>query len=466
MMDNSVGQVFPGAFLWTKPIKVGQLQQPNLIDARPPVTVTFTGLKEIPSNLPDAKTIATDSISLSHTGKYSDFEAKARPIFKANTAGGNRLSADFKVSYSFSTAVQKMGMSAKYFSNKFSIDDSSFKSSSESVALLTIDQVYYSAATDAPPAGGYLPDSIVQASPDLAASLDQGIRANGELAYVRKVDYGRRVLIAITSTASREKLERAMAASIKVFKSDFKGSLDKESEETWSSTHGKLIIIGGSLPEGIGATFGGDFSQFSRTVEAIMSKESLAYNPQAGAVPVSFEMAYVADNTPMQVFETVEFAGRIPVRDWKRKNQTDKIITEGRDAAVIHDDDEIHSDDFTLVRITKQNFRLSANRTTVHFDLEWQALEADDDKKTHHKTVIQSSKTFSYPFNKPIKSISTAAQQPVAGQWIPGENNSPISFPNTAPLSNIRIQFDGPGRGDHRKQSFTADLTFEVWAED
>ena len=479
MMDNTIGVVFPGAFLWAAAARDGQLHQLDQIPGRPPVTITFSGLVDPTTTAASASTndlvvmsgkprnSSKPFSSFSTNGTFSDFEEKSRKIFKSSIPATNRIVADYNVSSSLKEALLNTGLSANYWCARMSAGLGNIEKSDRTVAILTLDQVYYSAATDAPLLGGYLPDELVKNDPLLAARLAQGAITGGEVSYVRKVDYGRRLIATMSSQSSVDEFKQALSFAVKAIGSGIEGTESAEVKKAWNSVEGKLILIGGNYPDGLSEVFGGDMKSFVNAVKSVMSKESLAYNPKAGAVPIAFELGYARDNAPMQVFETAEFAGRIPLRVFGKVTQKKEVRTSGADSAIVQGDSEIDSDDWTLVRITSQKLTLSQDKRTLHFDIEWSAYEGESDRTIDSdNTIITSSKRFDFSFNKPIKSIISPTAFGSAGQWYAGGIDTPQAFPDHGLLNNIRVNFDGDGDNDNKRQSLTADLTFTIWLEE
>jgi hypothetical protein len=372
----------------------------------------------------------------------------------------------FIIRQSLKDALLSIQLSAKYWEASMSAGLKNIRSESRTVALMTLDQVNFSATADAPPLGGYLPEDLVKNNELVSSRLVTGMVTGGEPVYVRRVDYGRRVLVSLSSESSSEELNDALKVAVDFVKGEFKGEFTEKQKQAFKSVEGKIVIIGGKYPDGVSGFFGGDLSAFVKTIQAIMAKQNVDYDPKEGAVPVSFELAYVDDNAPMQVFETAEFAGKIPVRRFEKVVKSKHVKTTGQDAAVTRQDDEIDSDDWTLVQLTSQRLRLSEDRRTVHFDLVWQAFEAEKNKSIRNdRTIIRSSKTFSFPFPKPIKTIISKAAFGAQNQWYAGKVHTAQPFDNCGLLSNIRVKFDADGDKDHLVQSLQADLEFSVWLE-
>lgn len=453
MMDNTIGKIYPGALLWVDPVVDGRLHEVERIDDRPAVRATVSG------------PILTTS-DCRHKGTFSDFLGQCSPVIGSIESTPVRMKSNFRVSTALEDALLDIGMSAKYWTVKV---DSSFhrsQSTRRTFAVLALDQVYYSITTDAPPLGGYLPEDIVRSHPELARFLARGVEENGEIAYVRRVDYGRRLIIVLSSEATEQQLLQALKVTVSAIKFGGEVQINDETKKTWNSVEGQLILIGGKYPDGVATLFSGSPEGFVQTVRAVMAKENVIYSREEGAVPVSFELAYVSDAAPMQVYETAEFSGKIPLRSWGRSTQRFQITTTGNDARVIRQDAEIHSDDWTLVQIVSQELSLSADRNVVDFKLVWRAIEAEEDQTVKAKTIIESIVTIQKPLPRPAKHIISPTQIGPREEWYAGEVQRPVPFPDHGLLSNIRVQFDGPGGKDDQLQHLEADLEFEVWLEE
>jgi hypothetical protein len=475
MMDNTVGHVFPGALLWAAEVRDGRLHQLEQIPGRPPVTVTFAGMREIPSSLPVAAVVSTNKqatgeetrhVSFEHNGRFSDFEEKARPILKQNSAPSSRLVSDYVIRESLKDALLSIGLSAKYWEASMSAGLQNIRNEKRTVAIMTLDQVNFSATADAPPLGGYLPEQLLKTNETVASRLVSGMTSGGEPVYVRKVDYGRRVIVSLSADSSKEELNEALKVAVDAAAYSFKGNIVDKRKVAFNSVEGKLIIIGGKYPEGVNGFFGGDLSAFIKTIQAIMAKTNVDYDPKVGAVPVSFELAYVDDNAPMQVYETAEFSGKIPIRSFGKQVRTEKITTNFRDAMKFDGDEEIHTDDWTLVEISSQKLELSKDGRTVTFTLVWQASEAQKDRSIRKgATKIKSSKSFPVRFTKPVKILSQTSFG-TRRQWYSGAAHALQSFDNCGLLRNIRVQFDDKTRDSVRAQRLEAELEFTVWMEE
>ncbi|MCC6359803.1 MAG: thiol-activated cytolysin family protein [Phycisphaerales bacterium] len=455
MMDNTIGKAFPGSFLWAAPLRDGRLEPLRAIPGRPPVHTSFTALRD------DAA--GAVPVIFEHDGSFSGFMSEALSLFGARAIGGTRLKVDFKVSTSIDDALLSIGMSAKMWGFRMQAGLEHFVSERRSVAIMAVDQVFYSAAVDAPPIGGFLPRQLVIDTPELATELVVGAERGGEVAYVRKVDYGRRILIALSAEAHVDEMNRALEVAVNFIRGGFRGEIDQATRSLWESVEGKMIIIGGSYPNGISGFFGGDLDAFIETIRAITSADYI--NDTSGGVPVSFELAYAADDAPMQVFETTEFAGKIPGRRWGRVVITEPVTTNSDHARLYLGDNEMHSDDWTLVELTNQHLSLSDDSRTLIFSVVWRALEGDADRVVRNRTRFESLRTFYFPMAGAVRTIESPTSIAERQEWYAGERHNFNAFPDHGLLTNISFRFDGPGGRDDLLQAMQATLNVTVWLE-
>lgn len=458
MTDNTIGKVFPGSLLWAAPIRDGRLGQVEQIPGRPPVTTSFTLVRDV-----EPRPIA---LTFDHNGSFSSFLTGAADVFGAVGSGGTRVAADFKISSSVEDALLSIGMSAKFWGSSVTAGLSTIQSERRSVAIMTLDQVFYSSAVDIPNFEGFLPQRLIRGNSQLARALADGAERDGEIVYVRKVDYGRRILVSLSAESSSDELDIAVDTAIKVYSGEFTGELDRRTKEVWDSVEGKLIIIGGTFPPGISGFFGGDLNAFVNTIQSIMTADFI--NDTQGAVPVSFELAYLNDNSPMQVFETAEFAGKIPGRSWGKVSYRKPFETTPQDAVVIRSDNEMRTDDWTMVQMESQDLRLSPDRRTILFDIVWNAWEGESNMTIRgDRTAIESRLTKAIDPGGVVREFIGPTSFGAAQQWFRGGISLvPQAWGNHGFLENIRVVVDGPGGNDSTHFRLNATLIFEYWLED
>ncbi len=470
-MDNTVGKVYPGSLLWAEEVRAQRLNQLPRLDGRPPVRTSFTLIRDV-QPMPQA-------LVLDHDGTFSDFLRGAAGVFEAVGAGGTRLVADFKVSSSVDDALLSIGLSAHGWGSSLKAGLSLIEKKSRSVAVMSLDQTFYSAVMDIPDVQGILPNRLLRENAGLAKVLADGAERNGEIVYVRKVDYGRRILVSLSAEASSKELDAAMDATTSWVGGGFSASLDAKTRKVWNSVEGKMILIGGKFPEGVSGFFSGSPEAFAQTIQAIMSADFI--NDTEGGLPISFELAYASDNSPMQVFETAEFSGRIPGRAWGLTPVSieNALWTSGSNARTVRGDDEIASNDWTLCRLDTQTLYVSPDRRELRMKLLWQAIEGNGDQ-TFGDTIIQTEKDaliYSVPPGSAIRSFlpptgneeqTESWSAPPMDIWIRGDVHDQLVQATTAWgfLRNVAVQVDTDTGNDPPGQKLQSSGSWRVWVQE
>lgn len=456
LSDNTIGKIYPGSLLWAKPIREGRLQQVGQITGRTPVKGAFENIVNIVALNNEA---VPTSISFEHDGTYSEFLADAAQVFSGRSNGVGRLTTDFRISIDAKDALLAIGMSASAWFANVTSSLELVNNEDRSVAILTLDQVFYSAAIDQPDiVEGMVPLRLLQENATLAAALADGAEQGGELVYVRKVDYGRRILIALSASASEERLNAAVDAGFDAAIASGSINLRAEDREVWNTVEGKLIIIGGTYPEGITGIFR-NVDEFVSAVRAIMSAQFV--NNSQGALPVSFELEYL-DRTPMQVFETAEFSGRIPAVHSRRSAITESVSTNRAHATPRAGDHEIDSDDWTLVQISGQAVSLLPNGQ-IQFSLVWEAREGNGNQ-SFGDTWFHSTRNFTFGAPARVLEIIGPTSFPPFPHWLRGGiANVFVGIPDNGFLRGITAKVDSGDDNDWEDQELRATFSVSVW---
>jgi len=462
--DNGTGLIYPGAPLWTQPLLRGSLM-PVLTPARPEIKVTME----------DARLEDGVSPAFQYDGTNFDFRKKSHKVVNRIKAPATRLTLEIKTGKSLESALLKMGLSAKFWVAKLSVSSSSKATEQRSFAVISLHQVYYTMVAD-------MRDPNVYAPVELAGKDDVGLilkrmKHRGEIGYIRKVSYGRRVLIAVSAVATEDKLRRALKFSFGAWGIKTKGKLDSETRKVWETMDARAVIIGGTADKSLADVVTGGPEQFLKHVNTYL-KASTEWNAdKTEAVPVSFEVRYCSDNEPVANYETVEFAGHI-VTGRKRAGETvkcDSVNVEltKKDAKLIHGDEEIHTDDWTRVGVSYQ-FRVSKDRRRVELHLIMDAYECESDgnyhpEKNDNRTHIRTSRivnVYELAEDDP-RSIKKVIAQPLAAsdkRKFGGHLHSWFTYGNgqVGALRDIQVHVDGKGRNDLERQGLKAIISFAV----
>jgi len=299
------------------------------------------------------------------------------------------------------------------------------------------------------------------------------MQTKGEIGYVRRVNYGRRVLIAISSTSSKDDLKQVLRLSAGGLGPSVNGKIYEETHAVWQDMEAQAIVIGGRITDALADTVTGGFESLLKNVNQYL-KDTKAFDGETGAVPVSFEVRYCSDNEAFANYETVEFAGRIihePQAETKQvRNQHIRLTPQ--DARLINGDSEIDTDDWTLIAVSYQ-LRASDDGRAAELTVTMDAKELEGDRRFEgDNTHIRTSRTIrAYELNpnddRTIKEVRASSLSRSHSHYFRDELHLWFTFGDgvVGALRDIRIHVDAPGRNDLAQQGLEAQMDFEVVIE-
>ena len=460
--DNTTGLMCPGTTVWTQPLLEGCILPLPHFQDRPNVIVSISG----------AKLEGDGPVSFIHDGRFSDYQNKSAPLINRIVAAGPRLDLQIAYGRSLETALLEAGLSAKHWAAKLELNTSSKSMQERSFAVLDLDETFYSMMANIPNSAGYFRPEVLQHNPDFAKSVLHAMQTNGEVGYIHNVDYGRRVLIAVSSAASEEELQRALKLSAGAFGFKLEGELTQRDLEVWSTMQTHAVVIGGEITSPFAEVVTGNPAEFLKNVNAYL-KSTKAWSSQTVAQPIAFTVRYCSDNAPFASYETVEFAGQIPV-DRNRAEETilvtgKEVKLTGADARVLQGDTEIDTDDWTSVAVD-YTIHVSPDRRAIDLTLTMDAYELEGDKSFEgDNTRIQTKRTirvFNLAADDPrlIKKVVAMPMTAAESHHFRGELHNWLTYENGAvrALRNISVKVDAEGRKDTDAQGLTAVVDFTV----
>ena len=295
MHDNTIGVIYPGALLWGTPFLTKSELHPVLPANRPPQAVTLTG----------ATLTTGQSATFEFDGTYRTFIDTANEVL--GTVQMTRALTKMQRSNitDLRSSLLALNMSARFWAGKFDASLEESYQRAASASLISIDRSDFS-LTVQPKALA----ELVRADSLKEAGLLQPAAEDGELIYVRRVTYGRRLLVAVTSTASQADLEKALSFGINGIGVDVDAGIRQKLREISKSMVARMIVIGGEQDEHLNALQ----SQLIRDPGSLYDvlgaylEATGARHRASAAVPLSFETAFAIDHTPVASFETAKFA--------------------------------------------------------------------------------------------------------------------------------------------------------------
>ena len=471
LADNSSGLVFPGAILWSEPLTKGKIE--TLGD--------LGGTEKIGVAIVDATTDGDragseendGNLTFEFNGTLNDYTNQLNRVLGNIANRAPRVKFNFETGRSLSSAMLQMGLSAKGWGAQLDVSRESNSTRQQSFALITLDELYYTAATDTV-AMGELPPLVEMGKNAYVANTTLALIPHlGEPVYVRTVGYGRRVMIALRSEASVKEMEDAVHASYEGFGAGVGAGYEKRLKEVMAGFKANAVVIGGrddANNELVETVLAGP-ADFLKQANTYLKKSS-GFKGAVG-VPISFSASYPSDLKPFQSYETAKFAGVIPIdSSWGvgvREASEQAIEMGPENAELMKSDWEVDHDDNTEVKVS-YSVKQSNDKKSVVLTAKVRVREMErggNYKKGH--TVIESKGNFvlyQVPSDDPrtIASfdLSNSGSKTKLYTKKRDEKNEDYhglqNFPAFSGLTNIKVSFDGSG-DDRKHQRFIATVS-------
>ena len=183
LADNTTGNVFPGALLWSKDLAEGAMVPVTTVRDRPPLKVVLADLTTIDSPLGDGDS----RTSFNYDGTFGGFRDRLDAFLPRIKSQSPRLEFSVTTGRSSVSTLKKMGLSAGGWGAKLGWDQSRQGSARESFALVSLSEIYYTAVVDSPRHDQLLPMAAIDRDPGASREILRQLSRRGEPVYVRSV---------------------------------------------------------------------------------------------------------------------------------------------------------------------------------------------------------------------------------------------------------------------------------------
>ncbi|QDU28849.1 Thiol-activated cytolysin [Anatilimnocola aggregata] len=457
LFGNDDGFVYPGSRIFVGPLREGRFVP---VQGKAPMA-------EVPTVLVGAQSKRTTFV---HDGTFFGFQRAAAPIIQQLTRPAQKSSLKITYGASLEKALSESGLSVGGWGVQFSASRKAVGSERRSFAVLSLSEAYYTIVADITQIDGMSPATSLDADPILAKYILSKMKEYGEIGFVRSVKYGRRAVIVLSAAATEEELKRTLRVQASGFGLKVDGHLDDEQKRIFHSMEAEAVIIGGKASPVLGATVTGGPEAFLNNVNQFLA-DTVVFDAQTAAVPISFEVRFAFDNEPMADYRTAEFAGQIVTK--RKKCEETVLIAKlpveltGQDARLIRDDQEVFSNDWTAVDLS-YTLAVSSDQRHVMLAITLGTRECENDRSYRGATHIQSSRqirVFSLPEGdtRKILSVKAASLSEIRNnELFGGELLHSFAFPNTGALYDIVVRVDGKSGEDLKEQSLKAIIDFSV----
>lgn len=448
--------VFPGAVLWSGPVAEGEFRLIHGLQRRTVVSVE--------ASIP----LKAELLSFEYDGTRSGFRRSSSEVRSAIQARALEtdqtpmlnILKDYEASGSRARAYSENGLSLKVWKIRIGEQGSRRSENTKSHAVIFARAVFYRMAVEPAFPGGYFSEEMLRAQPDFLVGVTQSMERLGEPAYVSEVDYGVLALLEVESSMSAKELGSAIGVLMQMEPAGVGLSSEQRESLANATLSGSVEQLGG---QSISAPV---FTGLEGLVAAIREVDSKLkkYDPSVGAVPVGFKLSYVHGHEPVTISELLPgFVER-------------RVVTTGADARGLRSDNDIGSDDWTVVVLSHRFFR--AEEDDLLLEIRWRACEANENARPE-RTVFESRSVVSVdwrsqrsePTVESCRLWSPSVLEP--GEFLfRGERHRAVPLEHSTAemadygyLSDVEVRFDGGGGDDLGFQRLGATLCFEVPAD-
>ena len=455
LRDNTVGRIYPGSLLKARPL----IEQSRL---------DLLALKEPPRSIVTLSSGIDETLkSIVHNGTFSDYIAKISPVIQSIQDGDVRI--EYKTHYgkSLQSVLLRANLALDGWGAEINASVSKSEKKEKSFALISLDQVYFTAIAEPEERGSYLTQELFENQVN-RDTLIKSLKRSGEPVVVQSVTYGRRLVVTLESDSSEEDLEAALAFKYNSGTGEVSGDISAENRETLARTRINASVIGGVANAALIRAISSSPVDLRKNINDFIAN-TIKISPDIDAAPVSFTADYAFDRAQASSNLFADFSGYVPRGSYPPINRiTDKLLMDknNKDDLSVGGDKEIDSDDWTYTRIQYELQILNTRHLALN--IVYEAREGNKDKSFGDTRFI-ISKTIGTenasepwgPFDRPIKSFSVDTRKQKE-HWHKGKKHGFQPFPSFGPLKNIEVSFDKSGRNDDDAFKLKADIDFTV----
>jgi thiol-activated cytolysin len=282
ILRPTAGVIFPGSAV---------LADRNLMDGQP----TPIGLPRAPVTVSvDLPGLQPSEVVVNHPTTSSVQNAIARLVEKwikdpAHAGYINAARSYYQVTSAFSSeqASLDLGVSAKWASGDASSQLAVKAESQTSTVMAYYKQVFYTVTIDTParPSAFFAKDVGL-------ADLQRVVSAEHPPAYVRSVDYGRILMLKMTTSSSQASADLQAAFSQAAESASGRGSIDAKYQNILKNSQFQVLALGGGAKAA--ASFSGNDDGLATMREYVQA--GAAFGRDNPGAPIAYNVAFMKDN--------------------------------------------------------------------------------------------------------------------------------------------------------------------------
>jgi thiol-activated cytolysin len=270
----------------------GNIVQANSVHTGSPATASINGNLRSSINITMTGHLTIGSPFREVSNQYSSVESARQELIKTAIQGSSPARVEYSKQAVYKTEQGVLGISAKLskllpvsLSGRFTKSTTN----QENTVVFYFQQSFYDLTVDnSRRAADWFTNSIKQ------SDIQGSTQPNNPLAYINSVTYGRVLIAKITSTKSVAEIEKAIEIGYQFAK----GEIKTLNSSTFEAMRFEVYALGGS-PSSVGSIANsGNGKDFMENIGKWVIDG--AENPVL-AVPISYTVNYLSDNTPVNI---------------------------------------------------------------------------------------------------------------------------------------------------------------------
>lgn len=448
--DETAGKVYPGSMIWAEALSQDMRLDPLFLPKRSrPFRITVENAILKPG---------TPS-SYDCDGTVDSFAAVFQAIIRNIESVQARIEVNRSEMLDSSTAMLELGLSASGWGASLAASLSQQRKQARSCVIISIKQAYFTLVCGLPPGTSYFDKAMFNDS-EYGSRLIEFCKQKGEIGVVRRVTYGRRMLLSLTSASSKEELSIALkgrySGGVAKMSADFTDIEKKVMQET----DAVMTLIGGVPDPALVSPVAAPAMEVIQKISEYLGR-SIDMSTATSAAVIGFEAEYAYDRAGILKADATNFSEQIP----KSRQQTldsARISFDSSYAVLVAGDTEIHTDDWTWVNVSYR-LDLASDGSGVSVLVVFDAREGNKDKSFGDTWFrIRGSKLIQFPGLSGRRVVSIV--DPTSGSlpyWFSGERHGTQVLQDFGALCDIRVAFDEGGT-DGRKDLGKMNISFTV----
>lgn len=282
ILSPSAQAVFPGAL-----VRINR----NLAEGKPDLISLPRGPVKLSLNLPGlvgqgGQTVEAPTLASVDSARQEIEEA----WFKKNRSQFANASLEVKKAYTSEQVALALGVNAKWgMGNAFKLDGSGRQAARTSTCIALFKQVYFTASVDPPelPSDVFDPSVTVQ---ELSRTINA---SNPAVGYVKSMDYGRIILIRMTTSTSEDEADLTAAMNYATGVSSISSEMKVEAQRILNNSNFFVITLGGNAAA---ATQVMDAKNAEAGLKKLI-RESATFDAKNPGYPISYTVNFLRDNS-------------------------------------------------------------------------------------------------------------------------------------------------------------------------